>query len=304
MRNRFVLAIGLPLLVALGIGELGAAAATPDENPAGNTGALKAQVATGGSYDAHSGNATRIVTDLHVPGALGVYGLDFVRYWNSLHPDHDDPEAVWPMDFGVSGWSHSWAWIAAYSEDDVQLAELGGTAGEQIWTTTITITFPDGHATKYKITRSNVWHGEPWPVYGHSGPPYQAFRGERNWPTPGGLHDHLGDMAENGSDFWLHRADGGSVHFTGGPIFYEATEIFDPHGLRTDLIYENGYLRQVKQEGGRWLTITWKSVPKLVSRVIEKVEIGRSRRVAACHLLLQSRCRCDRGSLCPGQGNL
>ena len=52
---------------------------TPDENPEGNTGALKSQVETGGSYDAHSGNASRIVNDLHVPGALGTCGLDFTR---------------------------------------------------------------------------------------------------------------------------------------------------------------------------------------------------------------------------------
>src|SRR5947208_17164469 len=77
----------------LGVGSVVAQtpAATPDENPEGNTGALKAQVTTGASYDAHSGNATRIVSDLHVPGALGVYGLDFTRYWNSIPNDHDNP---------------------------------------------------------------------------------------------------------------------------------------------------------------------------------------------------------------------
>src|SRR3954471_20654670 len=76
---------------------------TTDPNPTGDTGALKPQVQTGGSYDAHSGNATRIVNDLHVPGALGVYGLDFTRYWNSTHNDFEDSEMEWPRDFGDSG---------------------------------------------------------------------------------------------------------------------------------------------------------------------------------------------------------
>ena len=94
--------------VTAGSGLAQAPAPTPDENPTGNTGALKGQVTTGGSYDAHSGNATRIVNDLHLPGALGVYGLDFTRYWNSLHPDLDsNPNAEWPEDFGHTGWSHS-----------------------------------------------------------------------------------------------------------------------------------------------------------------------------------------------------
>ena len=90
---------------------------SPNENPEGDTGALKEQIRTAGSYDAHSGNATRIVEDLHVPNALGKYGLDFTRYWNSLHPEYDNREqpggliyAEWPTEFGSSGWSHSWRW--------------------------------------------------------------------------------------------------------------------------------------------------------------------------------------------------
>jgi YD repeat-containing protein len=66
-------------------------------------------------------------------------------------------------------------------------------------------------------------------------------------------------MAQDGSEFWLYLADGGSVHFTGGPWGYLATEVFDPHGLRTTLTYHplNGQLQRVEQEGGRSLNITW-----------------------------------------------
>ena len=145
-------------------------AATPEDNPTGNTGALKAQIQTGGSYDAHSSNATRMVNDLHVPDALGAYGLDFTRYWNSVHCDYDEPHAEWPLDFGMSGWSHSWHWVAAY----VEHSEGGENASEEIFHTDIIITFPDGHTTKYHITRSNRPHGIPGsevPADGRSGPP-------------------------------------------------------------------------------------------------------------------------------------
>ena len=284
MRNRFVPALALLFSFALGLENLGAQVpgATPEDNPTGNTGALKAQIQTGGSYDAHSGNGTRIVTDLHVPGALGAYGLDFTRYWNSLHNDFDNPNAEWPMDFGASGWSHSWRWNAVYGEENEQ-AEDGG---EQLFITSITITFPDGHASKYKIVRSNYWHySQTWAPDPRLGPPYLPEHGEINgWSASGSINDHLGDMAADGSNFWLYLADGGAVHFVGqwppntssGHAWwdYQAKEIFDPHGLRTDLTYNQlGYLTEVRQEGDRWLTITWGTLPGF-GPVIARVETG------------------------------
>lgn len=66
-------------------------------------------------------------------------------------------------------------------------------------------------------------------------------------------------METLGSNFWLYLADGGSVHFvnvstdTSGHIFqYQASEVFDPHGLRTALSYDtSGNLTKVAQDGGR-----------------------------------------------------
>jgi hypothetical protein len=82
LRTRFFLSLGFSFLLAVSYGGsvAQAAAIIPDDNPEGDTGALRTQVTTGGSYDAQSGNATRIVNDLKVPDALGVYGLDFTRY--------------------------------------------------------------------------------------------------------------------------------------------------------------------------------------------------------------------------------
>ena len=256
-----------------------APAPTPDDNPTGNTGALKEQIQTAGSYDAHSGNATRIVNDLHLPGALGVYGLDFTRYWNSLHPDLDsNPNVEWPEDFGAAGWSHSWRWTATEGTNIWQVQEGGGAEGTQYWETSITIGFPDGHTTKYKIVRANRSYPGQLPECAGRigwGAPYLAQCGERNWPAPGWVHDRLSEMAEDGSNFWLHLADGGSVHFVGGSGGYDATEIFDPHGLRTDLHYRpDGRLDKVTQEGGRWLDISWDYRAGFAALVIVQVQSG------------------------------
>jgi RHS repeat-associated protein len=280
MRNRFASISAGFATAALAASSLlaQAPAPTPDENPTGNTGALKEQIQTAGSYDAHSGNATRIAHDLHLPGALGVYGLDFTRYWNSLHPEYDNEFAVWPIEFGNSGWSHSWRWTAAKGIRDWQLAEGGGPQGTQYWETSITIGFPDGHSTKNKILRSNQsYQGQSPDCAGRTGgqPPYLEQCGERNWPPPGWEHDRLCDMAQDGSEFWLHLADGGSVHFTGGNDSWKATEVFDPHGLRTELQYGiDGHLMKVLQDGGRWLDITWDYRANFPIPVIVQVQSG------------------------------
>ena len=212
MKKRFALSLAALFLAFSGTQALRAQspAPTPDENPESNTGALKAQVTTGGSYDAHSGNATRIVTDLHVPGALGVYGLDFARYWNSIDNQNTNLAAQWPVDFG-GGWSHSWRWAAVYDEELSPCED--GNCPHRDWTTSITITFPDGHATKFKLFRRNYSYGAGW-IDPRCGPPYLPEHGETNWPTPGPVvHDNLVDMDNGGAEFWLNRADGGAVHF-------------------------------------------------------------------------------------------
>ena len=159
MRKRSIALVILGMLWALGVVHVFGQAnpgPTPQEDPTGNTGVLKPQVTTGGSYDARTGNGTRIVNDLHLPGALGDYGLDLTRYWNSLPPgDSPTTPAGMPFaDFGVSGWSHSWAWNAEYAQEyPTELPSCD--CNDHTWTTSITITFPDGRVSKYKITRSD-----------------------------------------------------------------------------------------------------------------------------------------------------
>jgi len=262
LRTRSILAQFF--LFALGTATLLAEAPTPNENPQGDTGALKEQITTGGSYNGHSGSGSRIVRDLEMPGALGG-GLDFTRYWNSVHPEDTDQAAVWSMDFGYSGWSHSWKWSAVYDYDE---PDHETHPPPYVYVSSITITFPDGHATKFKISRGDA--------DGRCGPPYYASHGERDWPSPGPeVHDHLAEMAQDGSEFWLYRADGGMVRFVGLPGLqeYQAREVYDPHGFRTDLLYNGELLTRVQQEGGRYLNIVWGVLPGDMP-VITRVETG------------------------------
>src|SRR2546430_4960092 len=118
------------------------------------------------------------------------------------------------------------------------------------------MTFPDGHATRTKITRSNQWH-ETAPPDPRCGPPYTVPE-QNGFLTGGWIGDSLRDMSRDGSQFWVYRADGSSVHFVGGPGVYQVNETFDPHGLRTEFQYDaNGRLVKVVQDGGRFLTIHW-----------------------------------------------
>ncbi len=284
MRNRSTLAL-LVFLLVLGTSAVRSQtpAASPDENPTANTGALKAQIETGGSYSAQSGNATRIIPDLHFPGAVGVYGLDFTRYFNSLRNDriegdvylHPEPVPEQPSDFGSPGWSHSWSWSAVYDEYSQEVDQAPGYPLQEIHTMMITITFPDGHASKYTITRVVNCTASLPSCDSHMGPPYSAA--EANWTPSGEIHDYLDGMAQDGSEFWLHRADGGTVHFVDSGLGYQATQVLDPHGLVTTLDYNtDGNLDWVEQDGGRRLTIRWDcySPPGQQNTCMQKV-IGR-----------------------------
>jgi YD repeat-containing protein len=256
------------LLLLLAVGHAGriaaqTASATPEiDNPTGNAGALKPQITTAGSYDAHSGNATRIVNDLHVPGAVGVYGLDFTRYWNSTHNDADDSAMDWPTDFGRSGWSHSWRWTAAF--EYIYPNEVPGTDyDDNRYTTAINITFPDGHTGQFKIVR--LQHGE-WMIpgsYPQFGPPFTEAEKQVFAYGGTGVHDHICNLATDGSEFWLCRADGGSVHFLWDASYgFQAKEVYDPHGLLTVLEYDTlGCLKYVREAAGRFLKINWQPFP-------------------------------------------
>lgn len=75
--SKLVFSLVLLLAAAWVRAELG------DTNPTGISGQFNGNVTTGGSYDSYTWNATRSVTDIVVPGAVGAYPLAFTRTFNS-----------------------------------------------------------------------------------------------------------------------------------------------------------------------------------------------------------------------------
>jgi RHS repeat-associated protein len=78
----FAVAAILPV-AALGQDEPDALGGDGDDNPTGVSGIYNGNVATGCSYDPHTGNAMRVVDDIVVPGSIGAYPLKWTRYFNS-----------------------------------------------------------------------------------------------------------------------------------------------------------------------------------------------------------------------------
>ena len=188
MIARFILASAMS--VAFAWASTGLLAQTPNpepqEDPTGHTGVLKANVDTGCGYNSHNGNGARSVTDLQVPGALGDYGLAFTRHWNSV-PADEGPELASAdpnSDFGSSGWSHSWAFNAEFgAEYPKELRSCD--CNDNIWTSSITVNFPDGHVNKYKIVRyDHAVNGIP--ADPRFGPPYTASESRWQRPSPSG----------------------------------------------------------------------------------------------------------------------
>lgn len=230
------------LLAAVALNRAGAQSGNPEPNPEGDSGVLKAQVTTGGSYSPHSGNATRSVPDLQVPGARG--DLDFVRHWNSVHGQGSAP-------FTGGGWTHSWHWeLIDWNPEFIQ--EYDG--APIYYKITMIIGWPDGSTRKFWLTRdARHWDGDPNNWYQDPfGPAYPPA-----WESDPATADFLREMAPDGSEFWIYRADGGTVHFQRNPDgHYLATELFDSNGLRTGLEYE---------QGGYWIANPgyWSEPPRL-----------------------------------------
>jgi YD repeat-containing protein len=266
MKRCPLICLTFSLLLAAGLPRATATEPGPDKDPTGDAGALKDKVETGCGYDPRTGNASRSITDLHVPGAVGENGLDFTRHWNSLQAQ---PEIPTSTPFGPAGWTHSWNWSVHYDEEIIQ-AEEGGL---QCFRLSLTITFPDGRETKYYIDRGAGTH---W------GPPYSP---QEACFSPGGtVSDHLCGMQADGKKFWLYLGDGGSVRFEESPslpwlptavVGYRATRMLDRHGLETNLFYDDlGNLVRVTEPGGRSILITWGYLPGRQDPVISKVSGG------------------------------
>lgn len=243
----------------------------PSIDPAGEAGALKAQVETAGSYSAYSGSASRSVVDLHIPGAVGD-GLDFTRHWNSVNA----PDADRTAPFGPGGWTHSWNWSVQWGGSEIVQPDGAPVA---TWTVDLEIRYPDGSKSVFWMHRDSV--NDPCNDGLCWAPPYDS-----DFVSPGGVLDRIRQMEDDGSKFWLFRADGSSVFFDtleadGQPaplgslgVGQFATKMIDKNGLLTTLKYLNGRLDEVLGPDGRTLRVGWGSLAGWPNPVIRRVETG------------------------------
>lgn len=209
--------------------------AQSNNNPTGPAGVFNGNITTGCSYDPFTGNATRSITDLAVTGAVGNYPLAFTRTANSRY--------LQPGEFGfgqAGGWRHSYAW-------EIDGSETFSTASAK--PTVYPVFLPDGRIVNFSGSPSDPY------FYGPPGVParFQPLNADK--------------IA------YLILADGGKVEFKATRIIvcdnellppceysysYQAQAIIDPHGLRTNLFYnQDGSLREVREPGLRTLVFSY-----------------------------------------------
>lgn len=209
-------------------------------NPTGTAGQFNGNVLAGGSYDPLTGNATRSVADLTVPGSVGAYPLTFARTTNSRLMG-----GVTTF-FGDGGnWRHNYQYELAYTFNT--------------WSGNgqLVAHYPDGREVLFVSLPAND------PRYGayHADPRVQANQVNLLY-GPLGTSDRLDNT--NPLQPVLLMADGGKVIFEtytqagdGTPSF-RPKFIVDPHGQRTTLAYWVGVgLQSVTEPGGRWLRVDY-----------------------------------------------
>lgn len=229
----------LSILLALGLAAAPSLRAqVGNNNPTGPAGSFNGAVTTGGSYDPFTGNATRSITDIVVPGAVGEYPLAFTRTTNSR-------DTSW--DFGSAGaWRHSYNW---QMEDS--LAHSNPFFSPNYYG----VTFPDGRVIYFTQSGTD---------------PY--FRG------PPGVQERFQPLNTTTLLAYLILPDGGKVEFQATRIppecdyelippctygyTYKAAAIIDPYGLRTVLAYNgDGTLNTITEPAGRWLQLVYTTTP-------------------------------------------
>ncbi|HZE57587.1 MAG TPA: hypothetical protein VE031_07015 [Chthoniobacterales bacterium] len=235
MKSRFVLTLSIfstfvaaPLLRA-DVGNL---------NPTGPAGSFNGNVTTGCSYDVFTGNATRAMTDLVVPGAVGSYPLAFGRTANS--------RSAMSGQFGSAGGrQHSYSWDLDGSETSNRNPSFAPTY--------YTVSFPDGRVITFT----------------HSSPSDPYFRG------PPGVQERFQPLNTNTGSLlaYLVLPDGGRVEFKATRVSecdyelhppctysysYQAQAIIDPYGARTLLAYNgDGTLNTITEPAGRWIQLIY-----------------------------------------------
>lgn len=221
-----------------------------NDNPTGVSGFFNGNVITGGSYDPYTGNATRSVTDLVVPGSVGDYPLAFTRTANSRQIPGLPVQFAEP-----GGWRHSYQWSI-----DSQVIYKPRT--EKPMPESYTVNFPDGRRQIFRMIGSEM----------------RAAPGTRErFQKPPGT---------NGGDCYVLLPDGGKIWFymwvertpppddAGGPtenkFDFELKGIVDLHGLVTTLAQAADGSWEITEPGGRWLKLYF-GLSSLRQRVITRV---------------------------------
>jgi hypothetical protein len=188
-----------------------------DNNPGGHSGIFNGQINTGCSYDPYTGNARRSITDIAVAGAVGEYPLALVRTANSRAPSTTEV-------FGwAGGWNHNYNWVL---ED----SPTSNTAN--FHPIRYTVDFPDGRVETFRaVTWDSVYRVRPG-----ADTPAQS--------TSAGVRERFLQLNLSTMYAYLILPDGGAVefkafqHVANGRYYYKyyATGIYDPHGLKTQLV--------------------------------------------------------------------
>ena len=223
-----------------------------NDNLTGPAGAANGSIGTGCSYDPYTANATRVITDIAVDGAVGTIPLALSRIYNSRN------QSTWL--FGVAGsWNHNYAWSIPTSSDST----------DSSLPTSYEIDFPDGRVETFAYSASDVY--------------YRAASGTRERFVPFSGSPLLG---------YLISPDGSKVEFnatrhsyfdadTGLRFYYytfTAQALIDPYGLRTSFTYNtDGTLQKVTEPAGRYLQFYYTTIAGM--KVIDHVTASDGRTV-------------------------
>jgi RHS repeat-associated protein len=197
------------------------------DNPTSVAGVFNGNSNTGCSYDPYTANATRVIPDLTVAGAVGAYPLQWARIMNSRLQVNQFLGAG-------GGWKHSYQWSVTADSNSVTNSPVS-----------VYVTYPDGRKIHF-----TAGVGTPLtPPLGVT----ERFKGGI------GTTDVYAIMTDGGMVKFRQTASwsGEDWNFSYGP----PQEITDPYGLVTTLTYDaSNRLIQVMEPAGRALSISYGTI--------------------------------------------
>jgi RHS repeat-associated protein len=202
-----------------------------NNNPTGPSGIFNGH-AGGCGYDPYTGNATRSITDISVAGAVGEYPLALVRTANSRAPSTTEVFAF------AGGWNHNYNWILEESEHSQT---------QNFHPASYTVEFPDGRVETFKQVN---WDTSCYRVRVSNG----------GAGSSAGVRERFAQLNLNTMFAYLILPDGGKIEFKAVRYTnvnhsrwwykYHATAIYDPYGLRTQLVSST-------TPSGMWRRLDW-----------------------------------------------